>query len=231
MNNYIFPTIVCEIEDLQPLEAIEDIPKSRFIFSDFNLRVIEGGKAHEALIQIQSRELLLSEGIVVVPEPIPEKEDKFPEVAYYIQFSKEHGIQISVGQVTDVEDEIYQKYEQIGCCYCTLIVRALIFIMERIESRRKVIREVNKISKITKRKNSHSNRQNDKVFLLDELVEYVAENNLYQKSEKHNQINCPCWSVRGHYRTYKSGKKVFVKPFNKGKERGKVAPKQHTYVV
>lgn len=74
-------------------------------------------------------------------------------------------------------------------------------------------------------------KKDNKIFLLDDLIEYVVENNLYQKSVKHSQIRCPCRSVRGHYRTYKSGKKVFVKPFEKGKKRGKVAPKQHVYTI
>lgn len=32
-------------------------------------------------------------------------------------------------------------------------------------------------------------------------------------------IQCPYWTVRGHYRTLKSGKKVWVKPYVKGKYR------------
>lgn len=32
-------------------------------------------------------------------------------------------------------------------------------------------------------------------------------------------IQCPYWTVRGHYRTLKSGKKVWVRPYAKGKER------------
>ena len=106
MDDYFFPTIVCEIKDLKPLKELGDILKCKFILSDFTLRLIDGDKVHEALIQLYSRELLLDEGMVVVPEPIPEKEDKFPEVSYYIQFSEKYGMQIMVGQVTDVEDEV-----------------------------------------------------------------------------------------------------------------------------
>lgn len=32
-------------------------------------------------------------------------------------------------------------------------------------------------------------------------------------------IRCPCWGVMGHWRTYKSGKKVWIAPYRKGKER------------
>ncbi len=32
-------------------------------------------------------------------------------------------------------------------------------------------------------------------------------------------IKCPYWTVRGHYRTLKSGKKIWIAPYVKGKER------------
>lgn len=81
------------------------------------------------------------------------------------------------------------------------------------------------------KKKHKAKSKNKSVYLLSEIVDYVNDNDLLIKPSKNHKITCPCWSVRGHYRTYKSGKKVFVKPFNKGKERGKAAPKQHTYVV
>lgn len=34
------------------------------------------------------------------------------------------------------------------------------------------------------------------------------------------KITCPCWGVAGHWRTYKkSGKKVWIEPYRKGKQR------------
>lgn len=36
-----------------------------------------------------------------------------------------------------------------------------------------------------------------------------------------HEINCPCWGVMGHWRTYKSGKTIWIQPYKKGKERNK----------
>lgn len=47
--------------------------------------------------------------------------------------------------------------------------------------------------------------------------------------KKRKPITCPCWSVRGHYRHYKTGKTVWVSPYTKGKERGKIEPKKRVY--
>lgn len=68
-----------------------------------------------------------------------------------------------------------------------------------------------------------------KVYLLDEIIEYVYENKLNRSN--HNEIQCPCWSVRGHYRHYKSGKVVFVKNYLKGKKRDTEQPKPKEYFV
>lgn len=41
------------------------------------------------------------------------------------------------------------------------------------------------------------------------------------------KITCPCWGVAGHWRTYKkSGKKVWIEPYRKGKQRNNPAAYQ-----
>ena len=167
----------------------------------------------------------------------PEWSDRM-RICYKMRISSNEpdGLRVEAGSITrEMTTEEREMYIKEGHDFCCKIFRILFFIAWKIENRKKTIAKSDKrstsINAGKKLSNKTNRKENVKIFLLDELVEYVAENNLYPKSEKHNQINCPCWSVRGHYRTYKSGKKVFVKPFEKGKERGKVAPKQHTYVV
>ena len=45
------------------------------------------------------------------------------------------------------------------------------------------------------------------------------------------QRKCLCWSVRGHLRHYKSGKTVYIKPFQKGVNRKTETAKTNTYVI
>lgn len=48
----------------------------------------------------------------------------------------------------------------------------------------------------------------------------------------HHTMTCPCWGVAGHWRTYKSGKQVWIKPYRKGKERKNPAsykPKEYEF--
>lgn len=78
---------------------------------------------------------------------------------------------------------------------------------------------------------SRKDVKSKKVYLLDEIVEYVNENGLTIHPVGTHKMNCPCWSVRGHYRHYKSGKVVFIKNYEKGKEKGKKKPKEKIYTV
>lgn len=44
----------------------------------------------------------------------------------------------------------------------------------------------------------------------DEFVDYT---------KAHREMSCPCWGVIGHWRNYKSGKRVWISPYRKGKQR------------
>lgn len=47
----------------------------------------------------------------------------------------------------------------------------------------------------------------------------------------HREILCELWSVRGHYRHYKSGKVTFIAPYQKGKKRNEGIATGHTYIL
>lgn len=49
-------------------------------------------------------------------------------------------------------------------------------------------------------------------------------------AKKQREMSCPCWGVIGHWRNCKSGKKVWVRPHRKGRERDNPAaysPKEY----
>ena len=48
--------------------------------------------------------------------------------------------------------------------------------------------------------------------LLSDIINYATVMG-------HKEIHCECWSVRGHFRHYKNGKVVWVKPHEKGAKR------------
>ena len=97
--------------------------------------------------------------------------------------------------------------------------------------RDKITKEIISRDKANEKKTNRNDYGNKKVYLLDEIVEYVNNNGLTVSSNGTHKINCPCWSVRGHYRHYKSGKVVFVKNYKKGKQREVKEPKGKEYVL
>lgn len=126
----------------------------------------------------------------------------------------------------NIED--YKKFGDVSCNWADYIYSVMAYIMTTPRERT----ERPKGAKIfnTQKVESKRNREN-KIYLLDEIVDYVNENGLTIAKSGNRAITCPCWDVRGHYRHYKSGKVVFIKNYEKGKEKGKVKPKDKTYTI
>lgn len=127
----------------------------------------------------------------------------------------------------DVLDE-QEKYQYFSVVQDILDACHYIMTTKRERIQKKKIMQSN-----IKQNNENKIKENEpkKVYLLDEIVDYVNENGLTIQSNGTHKINCPCWSVRGHYRHYKSGKVVFIKNYEKGKEKGKINPKDKFYGV
>lgn len=50
-------------------------------------------------------------------------------------------------------------------------------------------------------------------------VLHISQDEFADYTKVHKEMTCPCWGVIGHWRNYKSGKKVWIQPYCKGKER------------
>lgn len=119
------------------------------------------------------------------------------------------------------------RYLNIGVDIAELVFRTICYIMNTERNRIVKPKKKTKPAHINKTKS----KSNDKIYLLDDIVEYVNENGFSGFLGEKHIINCPCWSVRGHYRRYKNGRVIFVKSYEKGKEKGKATPKEKTYVI
>ena len=72
----------------------------------------------------------------------------------------------------------------------------------------------------SRRVSTHSSKEGkrrNKVKVVKTISLNSEELKSYTASHRH--IECPCWGVIGHWRTYKSGKKVWIEPYKKGRER------------
>ncbi|MCI8378594.1 MAG: hypothetical protein HFH72_08765 [Lachnospiraceae bacterium] len=122
-----------------------------------------------------------------------------------------------------------KKYTDIGYVIVEQVIKVMLYIMTT--PREKVTKPKFPKEETERKEIRSKTRKENKVYLLDEIVEYINENGLTISQNGTHKINCPCWSVRGHYRHYKSGKVIFVENYKKGKERENKEPKSKTYTV
>ena len=47
----------------------------------------------------------------------------------------------------------------------------------------------------------------------------ISQDEFADYTKVRREMSCPCWGVIGHWRNYKSGKRVWIAPYRKGKER------------
>lgn len=115
--------------------------------------------------------------------------------------------------------------EKLGLAFIGYV---LTYIMKKTRERSiEMIESETKVKNETKVKKYSSTDKKDveHVYSLTDCIRKYARK---IKGTKHN-ITCEHWEVRGHYRHYKSGKVVFIKPFDKGRNKdAKVNKKVYT---
>lgn len=73
------------------------------------------------------------------------------------------------------------------------------------------------------------NRKRKRVVKAVRVMRTNAEE-FARYARKQREMSCPCWGVIGHWRNCRSGKKVWVRPYRKGRERDNPAaysPKEY----
>lgn len=116
-----------------------------------------------------------------------------------------------------IEDHINQ--------YTAIRFALMYYIMKRIENREIKICEAKEYKKSNKKTVNKTDKEQKDIILLDDLVRYINHSN------GHKIIKCEAWGVRGHFRHYKSGKVIFIKPYKKGKKRNEVKELDRNYIL
>ena len=79
------------------------------------------------------------------------------------------------------------------------------------------------------KKRTKSSKQ---VVKVQRIITLLTDNSISATSGKHD-ITATVWGVSGHWRAYKSGKRVWVKPYYKGEDRDKLdayCPKEYRFL-
>ncbi len=192
-----------------------------FIYDEVGIIIKTGNRIDIGLQVFYEREFLGTQIHLIV---LNNKAIK--DVYYEISYSDKNNDGIEV-----MCNKNEQEFLDIGHDVAQLVARIIVYIMNT--PREKILKQKksNKVKESDNVENKKKQSEENKIYLLDEIVDYVNENGLTIQSSGTHKIQCPCWSVRGHYRHYKNGNVVFIKSHEKGKEKGKTKPKDKVYVV
>lgn len=219
--------------------------QAEFMFDDFNMIInLRGGERVKVEVRTDrdNKVLLfrLNHDFWYGAKYDLKPEEAYPESGQMSMFVYDNQ-DIGMGQLylptaqftknQDLEKVVLSLYENHGTYTgaLTTITSYMVCIMMMGEERKRVIRQRTPSGKKdVSRSVTKENKKKNRVFYLDDIVEYVAT---HTETENHHTITCKCWDVRGHYRHYKSGKTVFIKSYRKGKQRDNVEPKSKEYIV
>lgn len=114
-----------------------------------------------------------------------------------------------------VEDDYFQEYAR-------YIKFAYMLVQKALYDRPTVFTKVSscRVGHPTHKSGSHKKK---KRTVKAVRVLHINDEEFASYVKTQRVITCPCWGVIGHWRTYKSGKKVWVEPYRKGRERNNPA--------
>ena len=115
---------------------------------------------------------------------------------------------------------------------CWIMALQLFSIFDYVQ--KKAMKEKHKIERIRKQathggKSVRDNLSEPSPIWIRDGIQYIYT--YEDKPKTHREILCELWSVRGHYRHYKSGKVTFIAPYQKGKKRNEGIAPGHTYIL
>ena len=90
--------------------------------------------------------------------------------------------------------------------------------------------EVVEVEKTTKKYKPMNERKENKPKKEYKLFELIRKYQKHINKNRHN-MTCDYWEVKGHFRHYKNGKVVYVKPFAKGKNKNNHKEINKTYTL
>ena len=146
------------------------------------------------------------------------------QITYVFFKHQEKGL--AIGRIDD--KPMYETEQKAAMELFGVITDAIIYILQEAEQR-KIQLKTSGNSKVEYSRECKRSSALNKIYLLDDIINYMAVN--MPDDAPHFHRTCPCWEVRGFYRHYKNGKTVWIKPHKRGKDRLTAEPKNNTYVA
>ena len=131
-----------------------------------------------------------------------------------------------------VIQEYMDKYIESNAEPFMLFIRTMAWINYLMEHPQQKVIVKNDVGASSKKPNNNTNytthNNNLRTVNLNDIFIKTSDKKTVSKikSKQIHRVAC-CWSVRGHFRHYKSGKVVYIKPFEKGNGRTNIIKKNY----
>lgn len=112
------------------------------------------------------------------------------------------------------EDVMLQKF---GSTLVDLYITIQLLIKNKPTVMKEVGTRVSNLNKNNKHKKTRKSKNKIKITKILRIQNNEVQD--FLKEHSTHKITCPSWGVSGHYRHYKNGKVVWIKPYKKGKKR------------
>lgn len=180
----------------------EHLKKYGFLFSEFRLYV-----GDDVLFKVENDEDVFNIKYIDLKEHVGEK-FILSFFEYYEMLNDE--IERRLNKKEDLEDLKDKKITKV-----LLLFDAVNYIVYKAMNQETILIEETKRKYTNSSGKRNSASKKDIVYSLTDCVRKYAKHINHCK----HVFTCEHWEVRGHYRHYKSGKVVYVKPFEKGKNK------------
>ena len=125
--------------------------------------------------------------------------------------------------------DVFKMYDNLSFGYVANYVNATLLYLENLISNRetkiKHIERKNKSDSRTSKTSQSKKLKKRIIYLHSDKIKYELnlDNAAHDLFKRHYNRYAESWTVRGHYRQLKDGRKIYIKPYNKGK--GKIEKK------
>ena len=121
---------------------------------------------------------------------------------------------VPVAMTADKDDMVYEKIDD---DVAGMLFTWFAIVQYGLYNRPTVVAEKREVTNIPARKSKYGKNKKRAKRIVN-VVRHISFGEIEHKAGTHTMV-CPAWGVMGHYRHYKDGKVVWIKPYTKGKMR------------
>lgn len=183
----------------------EHLKNYGFLFNEFRLYA-----GDSTLFKVENDKDVFSIKCIDLKEHVGEK-----FILSFFEYYELINDEIEKGDLIKRIEESKEDIKETSLCKVLLLFDFVNYVIYKAMNQESILIEETKRRYTNSSGKRNSASKKDVVYSLTDCIRKYAKHINHCK----HVFTCEHWEVRGHYRHYKSGKVVYVKPFEKGKNK------------